>query len=47
MREFIDVTAEMAAHAKSLDAIAKAIAQGDQVVSAFVVEYYRHLRCYS
>ena len=33
MREFIDVTAEMAAHSKALDAIAKAIAQGNQVVS--------------
>jgi hypothetical protein len=35
MREFIDVTAEMAAHSKALDAIAKAIAQGDQVVSTY------------
>jgi hypothetical protein len=35
MREFIDVTAEMAAHSKALDAIAKAIAQGDQVVSIY------------
>lgn len=33
MREFIDVTFEMAAHSKALDAIAKAIVQGDQVVS--------------
>ena len=35
MREFIDVTAEMAAHSKALDAIAKAIAQGNQVVSTY------------
>lgn len=34
MREFIDVTAEMAAHSKALDAIAKAIAHGDQVGDA-------------
>jgi len=46
MREFIDVTAEMAAHSKALDAIAKAIAHGDQVVSTYLLNTTLSSKCY-